>query len=87
MEGKREEKEESSLPPPIISGSRLAYDDMEEGEIVEDDGFNSSNEVKRRADSDVESGEIRAGEARADSDVDNMVRSVSCYAICCEFEF
>lgn len=93
MEGKREGKEEDSLPPRIVSGPRLAYDDMEEGEIVEDDeGFNGGDAAaeKRRADSDVESGELRAGpagEARGGSDDYGMVCSVSCYAICCKFAF
>ncbi|KAI8539159.1 hypothetical protein RHMOL_Rhmol09G0159900 [Rhododendron molle] len=71
MEGKREGKEEDYLPPRIVSGPRLAYDDMEEGEIVEDDeGFNGgdSDAEKRRADSYVESDELRAGEARGGSD-------------------
>ncbi|XP_058184582.1 uncharacterized protein LOC131302031 isoform X1 [Rhododendron vialii] len=71
MEGKRGGKEEGSLPPRIVSGPRLAYDDMEEGEIVEDDdGFNGgdADAEKRRADSDVKSGELRAGEARGGSD-------------------
>lgn len=90
MEGKREGKEDDSLPPRIVSGPRIAYDDMEEGEIVEDDeGFNGgdADAEKRRADSDVESGELRAGEARGGSDDYGKVCSVSCYAICFKFAF
>ncbi|GFZ16123.1 protein kinase superfamily protein [Actinidia rufa] len=70
----REEREEVDLPPlppdpaPVLSGSRPAYDDMEEGEIVEDEGGDAADVVKKRADSDEESGEIRAGEVRGDSD-------------------
>ncbi|PSR91180.1 Serine/threonine-protein kinase [Actinidia chinensis var. chinensis] len=73
----REEREEVDLPPlplppapaPVLSGSRPAYDDMEEGEIVEDEGGDAADVVKKRADSDEESGEIRAGEVRGDSDI------------------
>ena len=71
----REEREEVDLPPPlppapapVLSGSRPAYDDMEEGEIVEDEGGDAADVVKKRVDSDEESGEIRAGEVRGDSD-------------------
>ncbi|PSR88263.1 Serine/threonine-protein kinase [Actinidia chinensis var. chinensis] len=71
----REEREEVDLPPPlppapapVLSGSRSAYDDMEEGEIVEDEGGDTADMVKNRADSDEESGEIRAGDVRGDSD-------------------
>ncbi|KAL6974960.1 non-specific serine,threonine protein kinase, partial [Sarracenia purpurea var. burkii] len=76
-ESKCEEKEEVVLHqnhPPIISVPRTAYDDMEEGEIVEDDGFGGGHAdiVNKRADSDVESGEIKAGEVLGDFHNYNM---------------
>ncbi|KAI3778935.1 hypothetical protein L2E82_08325 [Cichorium intybus] len=60
-EDKREEGEEeaSDMPPPLApsANSRPDYDDMEEGEIVEEDGADAG--VKKTADSDAESGEIK----------------------------
>ncbi|CBI27037.3 unnamed protein product, partial [Vitis vinifera] len=47
---------------------------MEEGEIVEEEGFGAGGDAieKRKSDSDVESGEIKALEVRDVSDVQNL---------------
>ncbi|KAL7196578.1 hypothetical protein ACSBR1_036564 [Camellia fascicularis] len=68
-----EEREEISLllpsPPPlsILSGSnsRPCYDDMEEGEIVEDEGFGGGadvNMIKNRTDSDNHNMEVHGAQ-------------------------
>lgn len=87
-ETNREEEEETKLedgtkhdttlhPHPLPESNsnwRPDYDDMEEGEIVEDEGFAADIE-KRKTNSDVESGEINAIEVHREFDKHNMVGS------------
>ncbi|GFS44349.1 protein kinase superfamily protein [Actinidia rufa] len=51
-----------------VEDERIREEREEEGEIVEDEGGDAEDMVKKRADSDEESGEIRAGDVRGDSD-------------------
>ncbi|XAR72372.1 Non-specific serine/threonine protein kinase [Bertholletia excelsa] len=77
-ERKPEEEEEAAFPPasppppPFIHpgpSSRPDYD-MEEGEIVEDEGFGGGDADTsiKRTDSDVESGEIKGADVRGEPD-------------------
>ncbi|KAA8532722.1 hypothetical protein F0562_032755 [Nyssa sinensis] len=66
------------LPPPpivgVVSGLNWRPDyDMEEGEIVEDEGLGvGDGDTVKKGDSDVESGEFNAVEVRGESDNYNM---------------
>ena len=87
-DGKHAAEDFVALPSPqpaatvvaVVSGSNWRPDyDMEEGEIVEEEGFGAGGDAieKRKSDSDVESGEIKALEVRDVSDVQNLVGSDS----------
>lgn len=82
-DGKHAAEDFVALPSPqpaatvvaVVSGSNWRPDyDMEEGEIVEEEGFGAGGDAieKRKSDSDVESGEIKALEVRDVSDVQNL---------------
>ncbi|KAL7240463.1 hypothetical protein ACSBR2_006170 [Camellia fascicularis] len=67
-QSKHQEEVEVAFPAPLGSNSRPDYDDMEEGEIVEDDdGFGGvdTDFVKKRINSDME---VKAAEVRGGSD-------------------
>ncbi|KAA8529183.1 hypothetical protein F0562_034018 [Nyssa sinensis] len=71
---KTDKGEDVTLParPPlvgVVSGSNSPPDyDMEEGEIVEDEGFGGDDTAKKKGGDDLESGEIRTVEVRGQSD-------------------
>lgn len=82
-DGKHAAEDFVALPSPqpaatvvaVVSGSNWRPDyDMEEGEIVEEEGFGAGGDAieKKKSDSDVESGEIKALEVRDVSDVQNL---------------
>ena len=60
--------------PPVANNSRLE-DDVEEGEILEDEGFGGGEIAKKKFESDDEAGEIAAVHVRDESDKPNLVCS------------
>ncbi|KAL6969827.1 non-specific serine,threonine protein kinase [Sarracenia purpurea var. burkii] len=94
-ESKRLEEEEVALrcQPPLLSrsissNSRPNYDDMEEGEIVEDEDFGSGDAdfAKKITDCVVKSVEIKAAEVRCESDYGKTVvhGSQGAYSLKCK---
>ena len=100
-EGKRETEDFVAPPTPqpaatvvaVLSGSNWRPDyDMEEGEILEEEGFGVGSDAieKKKTDSDAESGEIKGPKVRNVSDVQTPVGYTSpCFsrlAFCLVFE-
>jgi serine/threonine-protein kinase PRP4 len=62
-------------PPPVAVNITRPDDDVEEGEILEEEGFGGGEIEEKRFDSDDESGEIKSVGLRDESDKRNLVCS------------
>lgn len=79
---KRDEEIEAPSPPPAppyAAQNSLPDDDVEEGEILDEEGFGGGLDgiPKKKSESDAESGEIEASGVRDHSDKRNLVCSDS----------
>lgn len=79
----REGEDINLPPPPVAVNITRPDDDVEEGEILEEEGFGGGEHeiVEKRLESDDESGEIKSVGVRDESDNRNLVCSNCPYRI------
>lgn len=70
-----EDTNPTPLPLPTVANNSRLEDDVEEGEILEDEGFGGGEIAKKKFESDDEAGEIAAVHVRDESDKLNLVCS------------